>query len=91
VSDLLADKSDLVMWVADAQAQQHAIVAALIEAFVTGEQQLADAIQRVVLAAAVAERLVLRPTAHLVDAAVPDAHHVKWIGHPEPALDVKST
>ena len=48
------------------QAEQHAFMPALVEAFVAGEQQLADAIQRIGLAAAMAEGLVLHSAANLV-------------------------
>ena len=71
----------LVVGVADAQTEQHPVVAPVVEALGAGEQ-LADPIQRVGLAAPVAEGLVLDPPAHLVHAAVPDPHHMKGVGHP---------
>ncbi len=54
-------------------------MAAFVEAFGAGEQQLADPIQRIGLAATMAEGLVLHPTTHLVEATVPDAHHMERI------------
>ena len=54
-------------------------MAAFIESFGTGEEELADPIERVVLAATMAERLVLHAASNLVDAAVRDAHHVERI------------
>ena len=52
-----------VVGVADTQAEQHPVRAAFVEAFGAGEQQLADPIQRIGLAATVAQRLVLHPAA----------------------------
>ncbi len=43
----------------------------LVEAFVAGEEELADPVERVGLATAVAEGLVLDAAADLVDATVP--------------------
>jgi hypothetical protein len=65
--------------VPDAQAEQHTVVAAFIEAFGAGEQQLADPIQRIGFAATMPERLVLHSATNLVETTVPDAHHVKRI------------
>ena len=48
----------LVIGIAETQAQQQALMASLAEAFGTHREQLADAIERVVLAASVAEGLV---------------------------------
>ena len=70
----------LVVGVADTQAEQHPIRAALVEPFGAGEQQLADPIQRVALAATMAQRLVLHPPADLIDATVRDPHDVEWVG-----------
>jgi len=67
--------------ITDAQAQQQPVAALVVEPFVAGEQQLADAIERVVLAASMAQRLVLHPPADLVQAPVADPDHVKWICH----------
>ena len=55
------------MGVSVAQPQQHTAMTLLIETFVTREQELADLIERVGLAAAMAERLVLDAPADLVD------------------------
>ena len=73
---------ELVVRVTDAQAEQHPSRALLVEAFGAGEQQLADPKQRIAFAASMAEGLVLDPAADLVDAAVPDPHHMKRVGHP---------
>ncbi len=70
------------MGIADAKPEQHPLVAPFIEALGAGQQQLADPVQGVGLAAAVAEGLVLHPSAHGIQAAVGDAHHVERIGHP---------
>ena len=70
----------LVVGVTDAQAEQHPVSASVVEAFAAGEEQLADPIQRVVLAAAVAERLVLDAAADLVDAPVGDPHDMERVG-----------
>ena len=45
---------------------------AFVETLVAGQEELADPIERIDLAAAMAERLVLDAPAHLVDAAVGD-------------------
>ena len=58
----------LVFGIAAAKPQEHALVAAFVEAFGAREQELSDPIERVALAPAVPERLVLDPPAHLVDA-----------------------
>src|SRR5438552_11330847 len=55
-------------------------MSAFIETFGAGEQQLADPIQRVGLAASVSEGLVLHAAADAVDAAVRDAHHMEGVG-----------
>jgi hypothetical protein len=68
--------------VAEAQAQPHAFVPAVIEALGAGEHELADPIQRVALAAPVAQGLVLHPAAHLVEAPVADPHDVERIRDP---------
>ena len=70
-TDSLASQAQhVVVGVSGAQAQQHAVVAALVEALEAGQQQLADPVQRVGLAAPVTEGLVLGAAADLVDAAV---------------------
>ena len=71
---------ELVARVPDAQTEQHPVAAALVEAFVTGEEQLADPIQRVGLAAPMAEGLVLDPAPDLIDAPVPDPNDMERIG-----------
>ena len=73
---------DLVVGVTHAQAEQHPVMAPLVESFVAGEKQLADAVERVVLAASMVQRLVLDTSSHLVEAAVGDAHDVERIGDP---------
>ena len=45
-------------------------------------QQPADAVERVLAAAAVPEVLALDPAANLVDRGEPEAHHMKRIQHP---------
>ena len=70
------------MRVTDAQPEQHPSRALLVEAFGAGEQQLADPKQRIALAAPMAEGVLLDPAADLVDATVPDPHHMKGVGHP---------
>ena len=79
----------LVVRIAVAQPQQDAFMAALVEAFVAGEQELADPIERIGLSTAMAERLVLDAPAHLVDAAVGDSDHVKGIGDPDGMVEVR--
>ena len=54
--------------------EQHPLAASFVEAFVAGEQDLADPIQRVALAAAVAEGLVLHPAADRVQTPVGHPH-----------------
>ena len=54
-------------------------MASLVEAFMAGEEQLADPVERVGLATAVAERFVLDSAADLVDAAVPDPDDVEGV------------
>ena len=66
-------------------------MASLVEPLGALQQELPDPIERVVLAAPVAEGLVLDPTAHLVDAAVGHPHHVEGIGHPDGVVEVGST
>ena len=68
------------MGVADAQAQQHPVAALVVEALGAGQQQLADAIERIDLAAPVAERLVLDPATDLVQAPVADPHDMERVG-----------
>ena len=77
------------MGVADAQPEQHPIRAAFVEPFGAGEQQLADPIQRVGLAATVAERLVLHPAADLIDAAVADPHDVERVSDTAGVIEVR--
>jgi hypothetical protein len=48
--------------------QEQPVAAPVVEAFVAGEEELADAIERVTLAASIAQGLVLHPAAHLVEA-----------------------
>ena len=50
---------------------------ALVQAFRSGQKQLADPIYRVALAAPVGQGLLLHSPAHLVQTAVADAHHAK--------------
>jgi hypothetical protein len=54
---------------------------ALVEAFAAGQEQLADPIERIGLAAPVVECLLLDAPANRVDATVPDAHHMKRVRH----------
>ncbi len=70
-----------VVGVTDAQPEQHPLGTAAVEAFAAGEQQLANPIQRVVLAATMAEGLVLHPATDPVDAAVADAHDVQQVSN----------
>ena len=77
------------MGIAMTQREQHAFMATLIESFIAREQELADPIERVGLPAPVPERLVLDAPAHLVDAAVGDAHDVKGIGYPDGMVEVR--
>ena len=69
----------LVVGIADAQAEQDPLMASFIQPFSAGEEQLADPIERIAFAAPVAERLVLDPAADLVDATVGDPHHMERI------------
>ena len=77
------------MGVTDAQAEQHPVPAAVVEAFGAGEQQLADPVERIVLAASMPKGLVLHPAADLVDAAVPDPDHMKRVGDPAGVVEVR--
>jgi len=65
---------DLGVRIAESQAQQHPVPvpAPVVEALGAGQEQLADAIERIGLAAAVAQGLVLHPPAHLVQTAHAD-------------------
>lgn len=76
------------MGITDAQTQQHAVMAALVEPLSAGQEQLADPIERVGLAPPMAERVVLHPAADLVDAAVGDANDVKRIGYTAGVIEV---
>ena len=67
-----------VVSVADAQPEQHPVRATVVEAFVAGEEQLADQVERIMLAAAVTQRLVLDSAADLIDAAL--ATRTTWNG-----------
>jgi hypothetical protein len=80
---------DFVVRVTDTQSEQHPVVAALVETFATGQEQLADPIQRIGLAAPMLQRLVLDAAADLVDAAVGDAHHMKRVSHPGGVSEVR--
>jgi hypothetical protein len=64
----------LVIGIAVAQAEQHPIAPAFVETLGPGEQQFADLVKRVVLAAPVAERLVPHASSHRIRAAVRDPH-----------------
>ena len=77
------------MEIAVAQPEQDAVMTPLVEAFIASEQELANPIERVGFAAAMAERLVLDAPAHLVDAAVGDAHHVEGISDADPMVEVR--
>ncbi len=79
----------LVVGIAVAQPEQHAVMTALVEALVAGEQELSDPIERVGFAASMAERLVLDAPAHLVDAAVGDSHHMKRVGDADGVVEVR--
>src|SRR3712207_1681094 len=68
-----------------------ALAAPVVEAFGAGEQHLADAIQRVGLAAAMAEGLVLHPSTHLVQTTVGHPHDVEGIGHPAGVIEIAGT
>ncbi len=78
-----------VVGVTDPQSKQEPVRAAFVEAFRTGEQQLADPIQRIGLATAVAERLVLDAASDLVETAVRDAHDVERIRDPACVIQVR--
>ena len=65
------------MRVTNTQAEQQPVRAAFIESFAAGEQQLADPIERIVLAATMPEGLVLHSATDLVDAAVADPHDME--------------
>jgi len=56
---------------------------------VAGEEQLADPIQRVGLAAPVMQGLVLHAAADLVDATVPDPHDMERIGDAGGVIEVR--
>lgn len=70
----------LLVGVADAKRQKHPIDPHAVEPLGAFEHHLADPIERVALSAAVSCGLVLYPSAHLVEAAVGDPHHVEGIG-----------
>jgi hypothetical protein len=57
------------------------LLAALVEAFGAGEHDLANPVERVSLAAALTQGLVLDPAPHRVQAPVADAYDVEWVGH----------
>ena len=80
----------LVVGIAATQPEQHAIVAAFIEALGAGQQELADPVERIDFPAPVSERLVLDPSAHLVDAAVGDAHDMERIRDADGMVEVSS-
>ena len=77
------------MGIAVAQPEQHAVMTALVEAFVAGEQELSDPIERIGFATAMAQRLVLDAPAHLVDAAVGDSHDMKRVGDADGMIEVR--
>jgi hypothetical protein len=79
---------EFVVGVTVAQPQQHAVMTILIEAFVTRELELADLTERVGLAAARADRLVLDAPADIVDAAVGDAHDMKRVVDADRMIEV---
>ena len=64
-------------------------MASLVETLVAGQEELADPIERIDLAATMAERLVLDPPAHLVDAAVGDSHDMKRVGDADGVVEVR--
>ena len=72
---------DLVFGIASGQGGVEASTGPLVEAFVAGEQQLADVIERVALAAPMAGQALLGASADLVDSPVAQAHHVKRVRH----------
>jgi hypothetical protein len=80
---------ELVVGITDAQSEQHPIGTAFVEPFGASEEQLADPIQRVRLAAAMTEGLVLHPPPDLIDAAVGDPHDVKRIGDAAGVIEMR--
>jgi hypothetical protein len=70
---------NMVVGVTEAKPEQHPRAAAFVEALGAGQQELSDAVERVVLPPAVAEELVLHTPAHGVEAAVGDSDDVKGI------------
>lgn len=79
----------LVIGITDSQAEQHPITASFIEPLGAGEQQFADPIERVVFAAAMAERLVLDPSTHGVAASVRDPHDMERVGNTDGVIQVR--
>jgi hypothetical protein len=68
---------NLVVRVTGAQAQQQPLCAVTDDAFTAGDQQFADPVEGIKLAAAVAELFVLHPTADLVDTPVGGSYDVE--------------
>ncbi len=68
---------DLLVGVAGGQTGRELGRTRLVEVLACGQQQLADAVEGVVLAAAVAQRLVLHPPANVVDGGVGEALRVE--------------
>ncbi len=77
------------MWIADTQAQQHPVAAPLVEAFLAGQEQLADPVQGVDLAATVAQRLSMkkRPLS-MVRRRRPARHGPRPVGRSVPCFPI---
>lgn len=72
----------------DAQAEEEAFIALLAQLFDIRVEQLADPEQRVVLASAVPEQLVLHPSSHLVHRTVGEANDMERIGDSQSAVEL---
>lgn len=80
---------DVLVRVPDPQPEQEPVEAALVEAFGPHDQQLPDVVQRVVFAAAVAERLVCHAAADLVERLIGESRRGgtgRRHGSPRPAV-----
>ncbi len=71
---------DLVAGIAGAQQAEELGATGLAEPLISSSEQSPDPIQRIVLAASVAEGLVLDPAAALVQLGVREADHVERVG-----------
>ena len=73
---------DLPVDVADVQPGQQPVPGAVGQVLVAAAQYPADRVQRVVLAAAVTQVVLLHPAAHVIDGGEPEPGDMEGVQHP---------